>query len=89
MSYVIIFWDGAKIQVSNATGEKLKILINEGNIKNFIIGNNLYAVSDVKRILTKDDAYDEFPKEWDKLQTMQDEVSANIKSLKLELPKLT
>jgi len=90
MSFLIVFWDKSKIQISDSTAEKLKEAIGAEKIKTFEIGRNLYSVSAVEKIITKEDAYDTFPKEWDKLQTMKDEVLPKVldigegKTLKLK-----
>ena len=81
MSYVICFWDKSKIQVSEETGEKLKALVLSNQVKGFEIGGNLYMISGIEKIITKDSAYDFFPKEFSLLQEMEDEL--------VSLPKLS
>ncbi len=72
MSYIICFWDKSKLQVSDETAEKLKVAISAEQIKTFELGQNLYAVSGVEKIITKDDAYTTFPTEGQQLQDLTD-----------------
>ena len=73
MSYIICFWDKSKLQVSDDTAKKLEQAIMVGDIKNFKLGDNLYAVAGVEKIITKEDAYEVFPTEFERLQNLADE----------------
>lgn len=72
MSYVICFWDKSKVQVEDNVADVLKKLILAEQIKNFELGQNMYAVSSVEKIITKQDAYDTFPDQWQQLQDLTD-----------------
>lgn len=72
MSYVICFWDKSKIQIDDSVAEVLKKLILTEQIKTFELGNGLYAVSSVEKIISKQDAYDTFPDQWKELQSLTD-----------------
>lgn len=70
-NYIICFWDKSKIQVSEEMGNKLKQAIATESIKTFEIGNSLYAVSGVEKIIPKEEAYLVFPEENGYLQTLE------------------
>lgn len=72
MSYVICFWDKSKIQVSDADAAKIKAVIQSEKYSTITLGNNLYAVKGIEKIITKDEAYEVFPEEWNRLGNMQD-----------------
>ena len=72
MSYIICFWDKSKIQVEDNVADVLKKLILAEQIKNFELGQNMYAVSSVEKIITKQVAYEVFPEQYQQLQDMED-----------------
>lgn len=84
MSYIICFWDKSKLQVSNEIGEKLQNAIMSESIKNFKLGANLYAVSGVEKIITKDEAYNVFPTETEHLSKLEDRLPTSETLIALE-----
>ncbi len=88
MSYLICFWDKSRIQVEDSVGEKLQGAMQENSIKNFKLGMNLYAVSGVEKIITKEKAFEVFPADWEQLQHMTNESPSTETLQALESPKL-
>lgn len=80
MSQLICFWDKSKIQVNDDIGEKIKQAILTDSIKGFMIAGNFYAVGGVEKIISKADAYDIFPAEFETLKAMEDK-SATLPAL--------
>jgi len=72
MSYIICFWDKSKLQVSDLTAKILKQAISEEVIKTFEIVDSLYAVGGVEKIIPKDEAYEVFPAEFERLKSLED-----------------
>lgn len=72
MSYLIIFKDRSKIQVSDETAKKLKIIMRNPEHKTFELADSLYTISGVDKIIPKAEAYDIFPMEWESLKKMED-----------------
>jgi len=88
MSYIICFWDKSKIQVSDLVGEKLKEAVRTQSIKTFEIGASLYSVGGIEKIITKEEAWEAFPMDWERLKDMEDR-TPNAGSLpSLASPKL-
>ncbi len=87
MSYIICFWDKSKIQVNEIIGEKLKQAIKEGRIEHFELGQSLFSVKEVAKIVSKDEAYAYFPSEFAYLNTMEDRKPNEETLKKLETPK--
>lgn len=85
MSYVICFWDKSKLQVTDTVGKKLQDAIMSEEIKNFKLGENLYAIGGVEKIISKDEAYNVFPGEYEVLNSLEDKT---ISLPKLESAKL-
>ena len=75
MSYLICFWDKSKIQVNEETANKLKYAISNKLIDNFTIGDSLYAVGGVEKIIPKYEAFDIFPSEFESLKAMEDKTA--------------
>ena len=72
MSYIICFWDKSRLQVDDSVGEKLKNAIRSQSIKTFDLGNNLYFVSGVEKIITKEESFNVFPGDWEQLTKLED-----------------
>lgn len=72
MSYIIVFWDNSRLQVSDEIGVKLKQAIRKEAIKTFELGNSLYSVSGINKIIPKKEAYTTFPSDWGFLNAMID-----------------
>ncbi len=85
MSYIICFWDKSKLQISDEAAVLLKEAISAETIKTFELGDSLYAVGGVEKIIPKAVAYDVFPTEFQLLQNMIDTTTSFIA---LESPKL-
>ena len=94
MSYLICFWDKSKIQVNEETANQLKHAISNKLIDYFMIGESLYAVSGVEKIIPKYEAFDIFPSEFEALKAMKDKTAtlpalADGKNLLKKVDKLT
>jgi hypothetical protein len=85
MSYVICFWDKSKLQVNDEVGMKLQEAKINGQIKDFKLGQGLYSLAGIDKIIPKSEAFDVFPTEWQLLKDMQDKTATLPK---LEAPKL-
>lgn len=72
MSYIIAFKDKSKLQIEDHMAKVLMEAILEGEIKNFELGGELYSVSGIDKIVSKQRAYDIFPTDWEYLQTLED-----------------
>lgn len=83
MSYIIIFWDKSKLQVSKEVGDKLKEAIQSEAIKTFTLGQSLYSVSGVEKIVPKTEAYNLYPDQWELLKNLEEVRPSN------ELKQLT
>ncbi len=84
MSYIICFWDKSKIQLPDKIGEALKTAIKANAIKNFELGENLYMVSGIEKIITKDEAFNVFPAEWEQMTRLEDRLPTKETMLALE-----
>ena len=84
MSYIIVFWDKSKIQVNDIIGEKLKLAVKAGQLKNFELGDSLYAISGIEKIIPKDEAYIVFPADTEYLSDMNDRPPTKETMLALE-----
>lgn len=81
-SFIVVFKNRFKIQVSAAVAEKLKIAKRSDSVKTFEIGENLYSISSIDMIVTKEKSYDIFPDQWSLLGNLTDEpVNAEILQL--------
>lgn len=76
MSYVIGFADDSKIQVSDGTGEKLKIILLEGKLTFFELAGEVFKTSSVMKVVTKQTAFDTWPKDWELLKNMEDTLTS-------------
>ena len=76
MSYLLIFWDGQRIQVSDQIAERLKILRREG-VESFELGSGSYAMKGINKIVHKQEAYNIFPGDYESLREMEDTNSAD------------
>ncbi len=69
--YIICFWDKSKIQVSEETGENLKEAIQAGEVKFFELNNSLYSIAGIEKIISKHEAYESFPTEYEYLKNLE------------------
>lgn len=74
MSYIICFWDKSRVQVSDEAGDQIKNAILSESSKGFELGRNLYMNSAVEKIITKEEAYNVYPADWDALTKMEDNI---------------
>lgn len=70
MSYIIAFKDKSKLQVEDETAKTLMDAILGGQLQHFELGGEMYSVSGVDKIISKDKAFDIFPSEWELLKGM-------------------
>jgi len=76
MSYIIVFDDRSKIQVSDEVGERIKAARRSRTLENFEIGRSQYSEKSIRKIITKEEAYDTYPTEWEMLKEMADAPTA-------------
>ncbi len=70
-NYIICFWDKSKIQIAEDMAIKLMAAIEAETIKTFSIDGNLYATGGVEKIIKKEEAYQAFPDDNERLQRME------------------
>lgn len=87
MSQIIVFKNKHKLQVEDSIGEKLKNTMFNDEIKVFRLAEGVYSLSGVDMIIPKQEAFDAFPQEWERLKSMEDILPRN-NFLGLESPKL-
>lgn len=74
MSYIICFWDKSRVQVSDETGDQIKNAILTESSKGFELGRNLYMNSSVEKIITKEEAYNVYPADFEQLSKLEDNI---------------
>lgn len=72
MSFIIVFWDKAKLQISDEAAENLMAAIQAETIKTFTLDRSLYSVSGVNKIIPKEEARRSYPDDWGYFNEMVD-----------------
>ena len=58
--------------MADETARKLQLAIQAGQISHFQLGDGLYAVKGVNKIVNKHEAYEIFPEDYESLREMRD-----------------
>lgn len=87
MSYIIVFWDKSKLQISDEMATRLMGAIQSGELKHFGLNQSLYSIAGVDKVITKEEARRVFPEDWVQFNGMEDS-KANEDFAKLSNSKL-
>jgi len=72
MSYILVFWDKAMLQISDEAAKTLMTAIQAETIKTFTLDQSLYSVAGVNKIIPKDEARKSYPDDWTYFNEMED-----------------